>query len=75
VQVTLAEDTAENSRSLLDVSVNAVWDETAASLEAMDAITDDARVVSDAEDRPVTANLLRAIRLVRYSLEVHVAGK
>lgn len=55
VQVTLAEDTDENSRSLLDVSVNADWDETAASLEAMDAITDDARVVSDAENRLVTA--------------------
>jgi hypothetical protein len=55
VQVTLAEDTDENSRSVLDVSVNADWDEIASSLDAMEAITDDSRVVSDAENRLVTA--------------------
>ncbi|WP_394342646.1 ISH6 family transposase [Saliphagus sp. LR7] len=55
VQVTLAEDTDEETRSVLDVSVNADWDEIASSLEAMEAITDDARVVSDAETRLITA--------------------
>lgn len=55
VQVTLAEDTDEDTRSVLDVSVNADWDEVASSLDAMDAITDDATVVSDAETRLVTA--------------------
>lgn len=55
VQVTLAEDTDDNSQSVLDVSVNADWNEIATSLDAMDAITDDARVVSDAETRLVTA--------------------
>ena len=55
VQITLAEDTDEDSRSVLDVSVNADWTEIASSLETMDAITDDARVVSDAENRLVTA--------------------
>ena len=47
VQATLGEDTAEESRSLLDLSVNADWDETAAELDAIDAVTDDATVVSD----------------------------
>jgi hypothetical protein len=55
VQITLAEDTDEDSRSVLDVSINADWTEIASSLEMMDAITDDARVVSDAENRLVTA--------------------
>ncbi len=50
VQATLGEDTAEESRSLLDLSVNADWDETAADLDDIDAVTDDATVVSDAEE-------------------------
>mgnify|MGYP000347922660 FL=1 len=55
VQATLGEDTAEESRSLLDLSVNADWDETAADLDDIDAVTDDATVVSDADDGIVTA--------------------
>jgi len=55
VQATLGEDTAEESRSLLDLSVNADWDETAADLDDIDAVTDDATVVSDAEEGIVTA--------------------
>jgi len=37
VQATLGEDTAEESRSLLDLSVNADWDETAAELDDIGA--------------------------------------
>ena len=55
VQATLGEDTAEESRSLLDLSVNADWDETAADLDDIDAVTDDATVVSDADKGIVTA--------------------
>jgi len=55
VQATLGEDTAEESRSLLDLSVNAEWDETAAHLDDIDAVTDDATVVSDADEGVVTA--------------------
>ena len=43
VQATLGEETADNSRSLLDLSVNADWDETASELDEMDAVTDDTR--------------------------------
>ena len=42
VQATLGEDTADESRSLLDLSVNADWDETAAEIDDIDAVTDDA---------------------------------
>jgi len=38
-QATLGEDTAEESRSLLDLSVNADWDETAAELDDIGAVT------------------------------------
>ena len=55
VQATLGEDTAEESRSLLDLSVNADWNETAADLNAIDAVTDDATVVSDADEGIMTA--------------------
>jgi len=41
VQATLGEDTAEESRSPLDLSVNADWDETAAELDDIGAVTDD----------------------------------
>jgi len=44
-------NTAEESRSLLDLSVNADWDETAAELDDIGAVTDDATVVSDADKR------------------------
>jgi len=54
-QATLGEDTAEESRSLLDLSVNADWDETAAELDDIGAVTDDATVVSDADSGIVTA--------------------
>jgi len=54
-QATLGEDTAEESRSLLDLSVNADWDETAAELDHIGAVTDDATVVSDADSGIVTA--------------------
>lgn len=49
VQATLGEDTAEESRSLLDLSVNADWAETAADLDEIGAVTDDTTLVSDAE--------------------------
>jgi len=52
---TLGEDTAEESRPLLDLSVNADWDETAAELDDIGAVTDDATVVSDADSGIVTA--------------------
>ena len=55
VQATLGEDTAEESHSLLDLSVNADWDETAAELDDIDAVTDDATVVSDGDSGIVTA--------------------
>jgi hypothetical protein len=55
VQATLGEDTADESRSLLDLSVNADWDETASELDEMDAVTDDTAVVSDGDDGIVTA--------------------
>ncbi len=54
-QATLGEDTAEESRSLLDLSVNTDWDETAADLDDINAVTDDATVVSDADEGIVTA--------------------
>jgi len=40
---------------LLDLSVNADWDETAAELDDIGAVTDDATVVSDADSGIVTA--------------------
>jgi|AntDeeMinimDraft_5_1070356.scaffolds.fasta_scaffold15020_1 transposase-like protein len=55
VQITLAEDTDEETRSVLDISVNDDWDEIASSLESTDTITDDAKVVSDSETRLVKA--------------------
>jgi hypothetical protein len=55
VQATLGEDTGEESRSLLDLSINADWDETAAELDGIDAVTDDATVVSDGDSGIVTA--------------------
>jgi len=55
IQATLGEDTADNSRSLLDLSVNADWNKTAAELDEMDAVTDDATVVSDGDRGIVTA--------------------
>jgi len=55
VQATLGEDTTEESRSLLNLSVNADWDETVAELDDIDAVTDDATVVSDADTGIVTA--------------------
>ncbi len=55
IQAILGEDTADKSRSLLDLSVNADWNETAAKLDDMDAVTDDRRVVSDGDSGIVTA--------------------
>ncbi|RLM57143.1 ISH6 family transposase [Halobellus sp. Atlit-31R] len=55
VQATLGEDTTEESRSLLNLSFNANWDETVAELDDIDAVTDDATVVSDADTGIVTA--------------------
>ena len=55
VQATLGEDTADESHSLLDLSINADWDETVAELDDINAVTDDATVVSDAEEGIVTA--------------------
>jgi len=55
VQITLAEDDDGETRSVLDVSVNADWTDIAADLDEQNAITDDTAVVSDSEDRLVTA--------------------
>jgi len=55
VQATLGEDTDNESRSPLDLSVNTDWDETASELDEEDAVTDDATVVSDGEESIVTA--------------------
>ena len=55
VRVTLAEDTEAAARSVLDVSVNSPWSEIADSLDAAEAIADDAEVVSDAENSLVNA--------------------
>jgi len=55
VQATLGEDVDEQSRSLLNLSVNADWDEIAADLDDVDAVTDDATVVSDADGGITTA--------------------
>ncbi len=49
------EDTADNSRSLLDLSVNGDWDETASDLNEIDAVTDNRSVVSDGKSGIVTA--------------------
>ena len=55
IQATLGEDTADKSRSLLDLSVNGDWNKTAAELDDMDAVTDDATVVSGGDRGIVTA--------------------
>jgi len=55
IQATLGEHSADKSRSLLDLSVNADWNKTAAELDDMDAVTDDVRVVSDGDSGIVTA--------------------
>ena len=55
VQATLGEDTDDESHSLLDLSVNTDWDETASELDEADVVTDDATVVSDGEESIVTA--------------------
>lgn len=79
VQLTLAED-AEESRSVLDVSVNAGWDEIADSLDEKNAVTDDAAVVSDGESCLVNAfteetrthqrDLVHVPRSLRHRLSV-----
>ncbi|ELZ27523.1 hypothetical protein C475_06375 [Halosimplex carlsbadense 2-9-1] len=56
VEATLGEDIAEESRSLLDLSVNADWERTAADRDDVDAVTDDATVVSDVDE--VSSRLL-----------------
>jgi hypothetical protein len=55
VQATLGEDTTDESRTLLDLSVNTDWDDTAAELDDIDAVTDDATVVSDADEDIIEA--------------------
>ena len=56
VNVTLGQTTEEDTETtLLDVNLNDSWDETAATLEETEAITDDATVVSDAENALVDA--------------------
>ena len=49
VHVTLSQD-EDDATSLLDVSVDDTWDDTATALDEIEAVTDDARVVSDAEE-------------------------
>jgi len=78
VQATLGEDTDDHSRSLLDLSVNADWDETAAELDDIDAVTDDGAVVSDGEislvnaftdgDRDHQLDLVHVGRTLDYNL-------
>jgi hypothetical protein len=80
VQLTLAEDDDGESRSVLDVSVNAAWDEIAADLDEAEAITDDAAVVSDGEGCLVTGftgetrthqrDLVHVPRSLRHRLSV-----
>jgi len=55
VEATLGEDTDNESRSLLDLSVNADWDDIAADLDEIGAIGDDATLVSDSERGLTTA--------------------
>ncbi|MDQ2051719.1 ISH6 family transposase [Natronolimnohabitans sp. A-GB9] len=56
VNVTLGQITEDNAETtLLDVNVNEPWDDTAEDLEENEAITDDATVVSDAEESLVDA--------------------
>jgi len=80
VQITLAEDSDGESRSVLDVSVNADWTDVAADLDEQNAITDDCRVVSDGERCLVTAfteetrehqrDLVHVPRSLRHRLSV-----
>ena len=80
VQITLAEDDDGETRSVLDVSVNADWTDIASDLDEQNAITDDAAVVSDSEDRLVTAftaedrfhqlDLVHVPRSLRHRLSV-----
>jgi hypothetical protein len=80
VQITLAEDDDGESRSVLDVSVNADWNDVAAELDEQDVITDDAAVVSDGERCLVTAfteetrehqrDLVHVPRSLRHRLSV-----
>jgi hypothetical protein len=55
VQATLQEDTSEESTTLLDLSVKTEWNETASALNDIDAVTDDATLVSDADTSIVDA--------------------
>jgi len=55
VRATLEEDTDENSHTLLDLSVDTAWNEIAADLDELDAVTDDATVVSDGDSGLTTA--------------------
>jgi len=54
VSVTLAERDADE-KTILDVSVNDTWEETATELDELDAIAEQAAVVSDAEENLVEA--------------------
>jgi hypothetical protein len=49
VHVTLGQD-EDDATTLLDVSVDNAWDDTAIALDESEAVTDDAKVVSDAEE-------------------------
>ena len=56
VNVTLGQITeGDTETTLLDVNVNESWDDTAEDLEENEAVTDDATVVSDAEESLVDA--------------------
>jgi hypothetical protein len=50
VHVTLGQDEGDDATTLLDVSVDDDWEDTAIALEEIEAVTDDAEVVSDAEE-------------------------
>ena len=80
VQITLTEDDDGESRSVLDISVNADWNDIAADLDEQNAITDDAAVVSDGERCLVTGfteetrdhqrDLVHVPRSLRHRLSV-----
>jgi hypothetical protein len=55
VRATLEEDVDENSHTFLDLSVDTTWDEIAADLDELDAVTGDATVVSDGDSGLTTA--------------------
>lgn len=77
VKVTIADD-GDGTGELLDVSVDDSWTETAEDLEAVDAVADDATIVSDADqelanafvtgERTQQLDLVHLVRTTGYKL-------